>query len=194
MKILRGAMLEIGKVLAIELIDIERHAQIVGLDRHWSSPSISPHYHGRARARHGPAEIGGDFALLHLATAALAVVVGVPALAVRSDRTGIIDIVAQLSHVLDHHVHAVRIALTQVAAAGIVGPPSAEANGAIADIVTTFALLAKTVVLELQHGGEGERVIGACDIHVLGTDAGIGPQNFARVGAGNGRNRPVLVV
>src|SRR5207248_9340382 len=56
----------------------------------------APHDHRRRRRRIGPAEIGADFDILDLAAAALAVVVGVLALAVRPDRAGIIDIAAQL--------------------------------------------------------------------------------------------------
>src|SRR3954469_11032545 len=93
--------------------------------------STAPHDHGRAGARHGPAEVGGHLAGLHLAAAALLVVVGMLALAVGADRTAVVDIMAQLAHVLDHHVHAVRVTLAQVPAAGVVGPLAAEADGAV---------------------------------------------------------------
>ena len=65
--------------------------------------------------RIGPAEIGGDLDILHLTATTLAIIVGVLALAIRPDRTAIVRIVAELADVLDHHVHAVRIALAQMA-------------------------------------------------------------------------------
>ena len=132
--------------------------------------------------------------VLHLAAAALAVVVGVLALAVRPDRTGIVDVVAQLAHVLDHHVHAVRVALAQMAAAGVVRPLAAQPDGAVADVVAALALLAEAVILELQHGGEGEGVVGAGDVDILRPDAGVRPQDVLGVVAGDRRDRAVLVV
>ncbi len=59
------------------------------------------------------------------------VVVGVLALAVGADRAGIVDVVAQLPHVLDHHVHAVGVALAQMAARGVVRPLAAERDRAV---------------------------------------------------------------
>src|SRR5581483_11082262 len=163
-----------------------------------SSPSparsIAPHHHGRAGARHGPAEVGGDLASLDLPAAALPVVVGVPAPAVRADGAAVVGVVPQLAHVLDHHAHAVRVALAQMAAAGVVGPPAAEPDGAVADIPAAVALVAEPVVLELQHGGEGEGVVGAGDVDVLRAHAGIGPEDLARVLSRHRRDRPVLVV
>src|SRR5262245_47421735 len=109
-------------------------------------PSTPPHDHGRAGARHGPAEVGGHLARLHLPAAALLVVVGVLALAVGTNGTRVVDVVAQLAHVLDHHVHAVRVALAQMPAAGVVGPLAAEADGAVRHVMAAFALLAEAVV------------------------------------------------
>src|ERR1700730_13599637 len=160
----------------------------------FASPSAAPHHHGRAGARHPPAEIGGDLGLPRLAAAALAIVVAVAALAVAADRAGIVGVVAQLPHILDHHVDAVGVALAEMAAAGVVWALAAEPDGAVADILPALALLAEAVILELQHRREGEGVIGAGDIDVLGADAGIGPQDLARIAAGDGRDRPVLVV
>ena len=133
-------------------------------------------------------------AVLDLPAAALAVVVGVLALAVGPDRTRIVDVVAQLAHVLDHHVEAVRVALAQMAAAGVVGPLAAEPDRAVAHVVAALALLAEAVVLELQHGGEGEGVVGAGEVDVLRPDPRVRPQDVLGVVAGDGRDRPVLVV
>src|SRR5262245_19844740 len=156
--------------------------------------SVPPHDHGRAGAGHGPAEVGAHLATLHLAAAAFPIVVAVAALAIRSQGTGVVDVVAQLAHVLDHHVHAVRVALTQMPAAGVVRATTAEADAAVAHVLTAFALFAEAVVFELQQGGEGEGVVGAGDIDILGAHPGVGPQDLARVFAGNRRDRPVLVV
>src|SRR5260370_34695040 len=93
-------------------------------------PSVAPHDHRRARRRVGRAEIGAALDIPDLAAAAFLVIVGVRSLAVGADRAGIVDVVAQLPGVLDHHVHAVRVALAQMAAGGVVGPPTAELDGA----------------------------------------------------------------
>src|SRR6185295_13283972 len=109
-------------------------------------PLAAPHDHGRARAGIGPAQVGRHLAVLDLAAAALAIVVGVLALAVRPDRAGIVGVVPELPHVLDHHVHAVRIALAEMAAAGVVGSPAAQPHGAVGDVVAALALLAEAVI------------------------------------------------
>src|ERR671919_533865 len=111
------------------------------MDTVFSPRSIAPHDHGRTGTRHGPAQVGGHLAVLHLPAAAFLVVVGVLALAVGTGGAAVVDVVAQLAHVFDHHVHAVRVALAQMAAAGVVGPPAAEADGAVADIGPALALL-----------------------------------------------------
>src|SRR6516225_10662321 len=129
-----------------------------------SSPT--PHDHGRSRARHRPAEIGAHLAVSNLTAATLPVVVGVLAPAVGANRAAVVDIVAQLADVFDHHVHAVGVALAQVPAAGIVGPLAAEADGAVADVVPPLALIAEAVIFELQHGGEGEGVVRAGNVDV----------------------------
>src|SRR5215510_2447620 len=195
MEVMSRAMLEVGEVFYLEVIEAEGHSQVLRLDWHGSSSrSAAPHDHGRAGARHGPAKIGGDLASLHLPAAAFIIVVGVLAFAIRPYRTAVVDVMTQLAHVLDHHVHAVRLALAQMPAAGVVRPPSAEFDGAIADVVPALALLAEAVVLELQHGRECERVVGARDVNVLRADARIGPEDLAGIPAGYGRDWTCLVV
>ena len=108
-----------------------------------------------------------------------------PAPAIGPDRATIVRIVAELSDVLDNHGDAVGVALTEMATRGVVRPFSTEHDGAVRDVVAAVALLAEAVVLELQHGGEGKRIIGACEIDVLRADAGIGPENVLGVVAGN---------
>src|SRR5258708_22664017 len=157
-------------------------------------PSPPPHHHGRAGTRHRPAEIGGDLGLLHLAAATFAIVVAVIPHAVSTDRAGIVGVVAELPDILDHHVDAMGVAFAEVAATGVVGALATEPDGAVADVVAAFALLAEAVILELPHRREAGGVIGAGNIDVLGADARIGPQDVARIAAGDGRDRPVLVV
>ena len=67
--------------------------------------------------------------------------------AVGADGTGIVGIVAQLADVFDHHVEAMRIALAEMAAAGVVGPAAAEANGAVADIVAYLINILVTIII-----------------------------------------------
>src|ERR1044072_6562443 len=86
-----------------------------------------------------------------------------------------------------------RIALAEMAAAGVVGPPAAQANGAVGDVVATLTLFGEAVILELQHGGEGEGVVRAGDVDVLGSDTGVGPQDLAGIVAGHRRDRPGLI-
>src|SRR5262249_36800040 len=126
--------------------------------------------------------------------AAFAIIIGVAPLAVGTHRAAVVGVVAQLTHVLDHHVDPVGVAFAQMAAAGVVGAAPAEPDGAVAHVVAAFSLLAEAVVLELQHRGEGEGVVGAGDVDVVGSDAGIGPQDVARITAGHGRYRPVLIM
>ncbi len=152
------------------------------------------HDQRRAGRRDRPAEVGGQLHIAHLAAAAFGVVVGMPPLAVRPDRAGVVDLAAQLAGVLDHHVHAVGIALAEVAAGGVVRPRAAELDDARGDVVAALARLAKAVRLELHQGGEGEGVVGAGDVDLVRPDAGVRPQDVLGVVAGDGRDRPVLVV
>jgi hypothetical protein len=41
MKVVLGAVLEVGEVLDIEIVDLKRHAEIGGLDSHGASPSLN---------------------------------------------------------------------------------------------------------------------------------------------------------
>ena len=106
--------------------------------------------------------------------------------AVRPDRTAIVRIVAELTHVLDHHGDAMGIAFAEMAARRVVRPFSTEHDGAVGDVVAAVALLAEAVILELQHGGEGEGVIGAREVDVLRAHAGIRPEDVPGVVTGNG--------
>src|SRR6185437_9888183 len=59
----------------------------------------APHHHRRSRAGHGPAEIGRQLGVPHLAATALAMVIGVLAPAIGPDRTAVVRIVAKLADV-----------------------------------------------------------------------------------------------
>src|SRR6516164_2487934 len=109
----------------------------------FSVRSAAPHDHRRGGRRVGPAKIGADLDVPDLTASAFAVIVGVLALAVGADRAGIIGVVTQLSGVLDDHVHAVGVALAEMSAAGIVGPPAAELDRTAADVLAALALFAE---------------------------------------------------
>src|ERR1700730_8671714 len=77
---------------------------------------------------------------------------------------------------------------------GVVWTFAAQPDGTVAYIVTALALLAKPVILELQHGRKGERIVGASHVNVARPDTRIWPKDLAGVAAGDGRDRTVLVV
>ena len=69
--------------------------------------------------------------------AALAVVVAVlPLLPVRAV---VVDLAAELAHILDDHVHAVRVGLAEMSAAGVVGARAAEEDRPVGDVVPALA-------------------------------------------------------
>src|SRR5262249_44272921 len=74
---------------------------------------------GRAGRRHRPSEVHGDAGILDLPAAPGRVVVGV--LALGGARAVVVDGAPELAHVLDHHAHAVGVALAEMAARGVVG-------------------------------------------------------------------------
>src|SRR6266581_4194055 len=111
--------------------------------------SAAPHDHRRPGRRVGPAEIGADFDIPDLAATAFLVIVGVPALAVGADRAGIVGVMAQLPGVLDDHVHAVGVALAEMPARGVVGPPAAKLDRPARHVLAALPLLAEPVILEL---------------------------------------------
>ena len=99
--------------------------------------------------------------------------------AVGPGRATIIRIVAELTHVLDHHGDAVGIAFAEMATRRVVRPFPAEHDGAVGDVVAALAFLAEAVILQLQHRGEGEGVIGAREIDVL--SSGLTPEFGQRI-------------
>src|SRR5262249_59999085 len=80
---------------------------------------------------------------------------------------------------------AVGVALAEVAAGGVVGAPAAELDDAARHVRAALALLAEAVLLELEHGGEGEGVVGAGDVDVVGRDARLAEHDVAGVVAGH---------
>src|ERR1700720_650893 len=102
MEIVLRAMAEIFEVLDIEVVHGESHAEIFAANSHALSPlSAAAHDHRRRGRRVGPAEIGADLDIPHLAAATLAVIISMLAFAVGADRAGIIGVVAQLPGVFD---------------------------------------------------------------------------------------------
>src|SRR5712691_10197745 len=135
---------------------------------------------------HGPAEVHGDPTVLDLAAPTRRVIVAVLSLG----RAGavVVHAPAELAHVLDDHAHAVRIALAEVAARSVVGPPAAQLDDPARHVRSALALLAEAVLLELEHGREGEGVVGAGDAHVLGCDPGLAEDDVLGVVAGHPRD------
>src|SRR4051812_6253802 len=101
----------------------------------------------------------------------------------------VVGLTAKLAYIFDHHADPVGVPFAKMPTAGIVGTFPAEPNGPVANILTSFALLAKSVVLELQHRREGERIIRAGNVDVLWPNTGIGPEDFASIVASDGRDR-----
>src|SRR5262249_42283133 len=135
-----------------------------------------------------------QLSILHLAASTFAVVIGVLALAVGPDRTGIVYIAAQLAHILDDHIHTVGVALAEMAPRGIVRTTAAELDDATRDVLAALPLLAEAVVLKLQHGGKGEGIVGASQVDLLRTHASIRPEDVLGVVARDRRYRSVLIV
>src|SRR6266851_6581319 len=155
------------------------------LGRQWGSRLVV-HDEGGAGRRHRPAEIHGDPAVLDLAALARRVVVAV--LALGPARAVVVGEPTELAHVLDDHAHAVGVALAEVAARCVVGPPAAELDGPARHVLAALALLAEAVLLELEHGGEGEGVVGAGDAHVLGRDPRLPEDDVLGIVAGHPRD------
>ena len=94
---MRRAVLEEGEVLVVEVVELKRHAEICRLDSHGSlvfrsCPQPRRMTMAEPGAGIGPAQVRRHLAVLHLAAAALAVVVGVLALAVGPDRAGVVHV------------------------------------------------------------------------------------------------------
>src|SRR5262245_54384809 len=116
--------------------------------RRYALPAL--HNHGRSGAGHRPAQIGTQLGALHLAASTFAVIIGVLALAVRSHRAGIVHVAAQLANVLDDHIHAVGVALAEMATRSIIRTTAAELDDAAGDVLSALSLLAEAVILKLQ--------------------------------------------
>src|SRR4030095_11877142 len=101
---------------------------------------LVPHDEGGAGRWHRPAKIHGDACVPDLAALARRVVVGV--LAVLPARAVVVDLAAELPHGLDHPRDAMRVALAEVAARGVVRPPPAQLDDAARYVRPALALLA----------------------------------------------------
>src|SRR4029077_5370602 len=111
------------------------------------------HDQGATGRGHGPAEVHRDLGVLDLTTMARRVVVGVHPFG--GARAVIVHGTAQLTHVLDHHRHAVGVALAEVAARSIIRALAAELDDPARDVGAAPAFLAEGVLLRLPHRGGG---------------------------------------
>src|SRR2546428_8910081 len=155
---------------------------------------LASHDERAAGRGHGPAEVHRDLGVLDLAALARGIVVRVDALG--GARTVVVHGAAELAHVLDHHGHAVRVALADVAARRVVGARAPELDDPARHVGAALALLAEPVLLQLEHGGECEGVVGAGDAAVLRRDPGLREDDVLGIVAGHARDgavRPVEV-
>src|SRR4029450_3569941 len=113
------------------------------MPRYWTGWGIelSPHDERATGRRHCPSQVHGDLGVFDLPALPRRVVVAV--LALGGARAGVVDGAAKLAHVLDHHRHAVRVALAEVAARRVVRPLAAELDDAARDVGAALALLAE---------------------------------------------------
>src|SRR5258706_9018139 len=121
------------------------------MPRYWTGwgmrAPLFAHDQGAAGGGHGPAEVHRDLGVLHLAAVAGGVVERVHALG--GARAVVVHGAAELPHVLDHHRHAVRVALAEVAAGRVVGALAAELDDPARHVRPPLALLAEPVLLKL---------------------------------------------
>src|SRR5213593_4593955 len=120
---------------------------------------LASHDERAAGRGHGPAKVHRDLGVLDLAALARGIVVRVDALG--GARTVVVHGAAELAHVLDHHGHAVRVALAEVAARRVVGTRAPELDDPARHVGAALTLLTEPVLLQLEHGGEREGVVGA---------------------------------
>ncbi len=76
---------------------------------------------------------------------------------------------AQLAHVFDHHLHAVRIAFREMAARQVARQLVIDLQASALDEFARFALAAEAVGLELNQSGESKGVVARDEIDVLVT-------------------------
>src|SRR5579883_1128532 len=81
-----------------------------------------------------------------------------------------------------------------MAARRVVRPLATKPGNATRDVFAAFSLLAETIVLQLQHRGEGEAIIGAGGIDILRPDACIRPKDFLGIITGDPSDWPALIV
>src|SRR5437870_5358446 len=108
-------------------------------------PSSSSQNERAPGGRHRPAEIHRDLGVLDLAAFAGRVIVGVHA--VGGLGTVVVGGAAELPHVLDDHVHAVRVAFAEVTARRVVGAFAAQLDDPAAHIIAALALFTESVFL-----------------------------------------------
>src|SRR5262245_52348994 len=141
------------------------------MPRYWTGwgigASSAPHDERAAGRGHGPAEVHGDLGVLDLTTVARGVVVGVHAF---GRARAVVDGATELADVLAHHRHTVRVALAEVATRRVVGALAPELDDAARHVRAPLTLLAESILLQLQHGREGEGVVRAGDVYVLRPD------------------------
>src|SRR2546430_820107 len=164
------------------------------IPRYWTGwgTGLPPQDQGAAEGRHRPAEVHRDLGVLHLTAAARGVGVGVDALG--RLRAAVVHGSLDLADALDQHRHPVPAALAGGAARGVVGAPAAYLNDHAGDVLPPLSLLTETVFFQLQHGREGEGVVGAGQVRVVGPDARLAEDDVLGVVARDAGDRAVRPV
>src|ERR1700683_1004558 len=123
-------------------------------------------------ARHilvAPRHPAADARLAKL-TASLAAIVRMLALA--PSGACVVGAMTQLAHVLDHHLHAMRIAFRQMPARQIARQLAIDLEPSALDEIARLARTAKSVGLELDQRRERERVVARNEVDIAMRDAG----------------------
>src|SRR6267142_1578404 len=164
-------------IVAVEVGDRERHAEILSGYRHGHLPSGGPRHDERRTVRwRAPAEIRGHVDGADLPAAALTVVVRMRAPAIGTERARIVGIVPKLADVLHHHAHTVGVALAQVSAGGVIRTPPTQFDRPARHVRAALALRAEAIILELQHGREREGIVRAGNVDIFWPESGAAPQ------------------
>ena len=76
---------------------------------------------------------------------------------------------SQLANILDHHLHAVRIAFREMAARQVARQLVIDLQASAFDEIARLALAAEAVGLELDQRGESEGVVARDEIDIVVT-------------------------
>src|SRR5262249_34575968 len=137
-----------------------------------STESSGSHSAQDEAARHvfpSPRHPAADARVSDLAASGCAIVGVLP---FAPSRTGVVDPMAQLARVLDHHLDAVSVALRQMSAGQIARQFVIDLEPPAFYKFSCLARSAKAVGLELNEGGERERVVTGNEVDIAMRNTG----------------------